>query len=261
MAFKPSDHFMQITRRQRQPDGSFKQVSNDYLEVKWRVVWLREDYPAAQIVNDLLSAPGQEPAVVRSTITFTHENGEQAVGTGFGQADKQKWGDYLEKAETRAVGRALAMLGYGTQFAQEFEEDDLIVDAPVEPVDRGSRQPAKVAPEKKASSGPVIAEGYTPIPKSDDINADLEAITKRLSAARSLPGIAAVHLNAKDIGISGNAEYKSAMLGKIEKYIEAQESPDKLAQIGEYAEFLEFKGDKYLTEVYVAKMEKIKGKS
>ena len=39
--------------------------------------------------------------------------------------------DYLEKAETRAVGRALAMCGYGTQFAPELEERERIVDSPV----------------------------------------------------------------------------------------------------------------------------------
>ena len=37
-----------------------------------------------------------------------------------------------EKAETKAVGRALAMLGYGTQFAPELDEGERIVDSPVE---------------------------------------------------------------------------------------------------------------------------------
>jgi hypothetical protein len=35
------------------------------------------------------------------------------------------------KAETKAVGRALAMLGYGTQFAPEMDEGERIVDSPV----------------------------------------------------------------------------------------------------------------------------------
>ena len=47
--------------------------------------------------------------------------------------------DYFEKAETKAIGRALAMLGYGTQFAPELDEAERVVDTP---------QPAKIAADK-----------------------------------------------------------------------------------------------------------------
>ena len=40
--------------------------------------------------------------------------------------------EYIEKAETGAIGRALAMCGYGTLQASEFDEQDLLADAPVE---------------------------------------------------------------------------------------------------------------------------------
>jgi hypothetical protein len=40
--------------------------------------------------------------------------------------------DYIEKAETGAIGRVLAMCGYGTLQAPEFDEQDRLVDAPVE---------------------------------------------------------------------------------------------------------------------------------
>ncbi|MBI3944399.1 MAG: hypothetical protein HY321_00615, partial [Armatimonadetes bacterium] len=38
--------------------------------------------------------------------------------------------DYIEKSETGAIGRALALCGFGTQFAPELEEGERIVDAP-----------------------------------------------------------------------------------------------------------------------------------
>jgi hypothetical protein len=40
--------------------------------------------------------------------------------------------DFGPKAETGAIGRALAALGFGTQFAIELSEDDRIVDTPVD---------------------------------------------------------------------------------------------------------------------------------
>jgi hypothetical protein len=39
---------------------------------------------------------------------------------------------YIEKAETGAIGRVLALCGYGTLQAPEFDEQDRLADAPVE---------------------------------------------------------------------------------------------------------------------------------
>lgn len=44
--------------------------------------------------------------------------------------DAKHFQDYLEKCQTAAVGRALALCGYGSQFAPEVDEDDHIVDSP-----------------------------------------------------------------------------------------------------------------------------------
>jgi hypothetical protein len=144
--FNPSEHLRQIERRQRQPDGSFKKVSNDYLDVKWRLVWFREEHPDGSIQTDLLSQPGVSPAVVKATVTL--ENGVTA--TGFGQCGTEDWGDWLEKAETRSIGRALALVGYGTQFCEDF--DEIITDAPVEP--RQQRQTSQPSEQPAASAEP-----------------------------------------------------------------------------------------------------------
>lgn len=124
--FNPNEHLRIFERRQRQLDGSYKTVGIDYLDVKWRLVWFRQEHPNGSIQTDLLSAPGVSPAVVRAIVTL--ENG--VTSTGFGQCGEDDWSDWLEKAETRAIGRALALLGFGTQFCEEF--DEIITDAPVE---------------------------------------------------------------------------------------------------------------------------------
>lgn len=124
--FNPNEHLRVFERRQRQLDGSYKTVKVDYLDVKWRIVWFRTEHPNGSIATRLMSDPGVSPAVVQATVTL--ENGVTA--TGFGQCGQDDWSDWLEKAETRSIGRALALLGYGTQFCEEF--DEIISDSPVE---------------------------------------------------------------------------------------------------------------------------------
>jgi hypothetical protein len=124
--FNPNEHMRVFERRQRQLDGSYKTVKVDYLDVKWRIVWFRTEHPNGSIATRLMSEPGVSPAVVQATVTL--ENGVTA--TGFGQCGEDDWSDWLEKAETRAIGRSLALLGYGTQFCEDF--DEIISDSPVE---------------------------------------------------------------------------------------------------------------------------------
>ncbi len=138
--FNPNEHMRVFERRQRQLDGSYKTVRVDYLDVKWRIVWFRTEHPNGSIETRLLSDPGVTPAVVQATVRL--ENGVTA--TGFGQCGQDDWSDWLEKAETRAIGRALALLGYGTQFCEDF--DEIISDSPVESPRRGGASVQSMEP-------------------------------------------------------------------------------------------------------------------
>ena len=106
-----------------------KLKGKDYLEVKWRLVWFREDHPDWGIETNVVSHT-DKLAIVRAQIC--NDDGH-VLATGTKSETPQGFADYLEKAETGAVGRALGMLGYGTQFAPEFDEGDRIVDSPVLP--------------------------------------------------------------------------------------------------------------------------------
>jgi hypothetical protein len=100
----------------------------DYLEVKWRLVWLRSEHPDAAIATELVRETDNS-ALFKASVSIP--GGGSA--TGFGSETAKDFGDFIEKAETKAVGRALAMLGYGTQFVgEDLDEGDRIVDAPVE---------------------------------------------------------------------------------------------------------------------------------
>ncbi len=69
-----------------------------------------------------------------------------AEASGYGSETLDDWKDYIEKAETKAIGRALAALGLGTQFCSDFEfgEPEKVVDAPVP----FRREPKATAPPR-----------------------------------------------------------------------------------------------------------------
>ena len=94
MAVNPNEHMMKLKGK-------------DYLQVMWRLVWFREDHPNYGLDTVLLESD-ENHAVF--TAKITDETG-RPLCSGHGSESTRDFGDYLEKAEPKAVGRALAMLG------------------------------------------------------------------------------------------------------------------------------------------------------
>lgn len=130
---------MVFKRNQKEKDAkgvtTWKEIVSPYLQVAHRLVWFREERPDWGISTELLEHDRESKmAIVKATIT--NENGiVMAQGTKVEHA--AHFSDYLEKAETGAIGRALAMCGYGTQFAPELDEGDRLADAPTQPARPG----------------------------------------------------------------------------------------------------------------------------
>lgn len=99
----------------------------DYLQVAHRLVWMREEHPDWSIQTSLIKSTGDETV---SQATVCDEKG-RIIAMAHKFENQQGFPDHLEKSETGAVGRALAMCGYGTQFAPELDESVRIVDAPI----------------------------------------------------------------------------------------------------------------------------------
>src|SRR5215211_6341847 len=107
----------------------------DYLEVKWRVMWLRHEHPDARMATEIVQHNEEGGfALFRAEVEIP--GGGKA--TGWGSETVRDFHDYIEAAETKALGRALAALGYGTQFCHDFDFSAnarpgtaQIVDAPV----------------------------------------------------------------------------------------------------------------------------------
>ncbi len=144
--FNPNEHITKLPQGNKPP--------SDYLEVKWRLVWFRDTNKVGTILTEIIEHnPEQETTATKlvwndqtkrkEQVKITSQgwamfraivtDDEGATAVGHGSEGKADFLDYVEKAETKAVGRALAMLGYGTQFTgDELAEGDRIVDAPVQ---------------------------------------------------------------------------------------------------------------------------------
>lgn len=98
-----------------------------YLQVAHRLVWFREEHPDASIKTSCVFQD-EKRAVFSAEI---YNGAGKLLATGTKQETVADFRDALEKSETGAVGRALAMCGYGTQFAPEFDEGDRLADSPI----------------------------------------------------------------------------------------------------------------------------------
>ncbi len=97
-----------------------------YLPLKWRLAWLRADHPQARITTKLVSHQ-DEVAVFKAEVELP----EGGTATGWGakarsnrtsdEFDQDRQLDYILGAENQALGRALAALGYGTEYAVDFD--------------------------------------------------------------------------------------------------------------------------------------------
>jgi len=123
----------------------------DYLEVKWRIFWFREERPEWSIETDF-TIMQPDHAMARAII---RDQNNRIISVAHKREDKQHFPDFAEKAETGAIGRALANCGYGTQFAPDIEEGERIVDAPVQskPSRMGARGDINPKAMKRVTEG------------------------------------------------------------------------------------------------------------
>jgi hypothetical protein len=124
----------------------------DYLQVAQRLVWFREDHPDWTVTTEAVALDDKH-AIFKATIA---DQAGRTIATAHKREDQAHFGDCMEKAETGSIGRALAYCGYGTQFcADELDEAERIVDAPIEPkpAPKASKPVVKsVAPAKTVQS-------------------------------------------------------------------------------------------------------------
>ena len=102
-----------------------------YAPVYVRIALFRDDHPVSDGwgINAEIINTDEASCLARAEIVDPQG---RVVSTGHKREHKAHFPDYEEKSLTGAVGRALLMAGYGTQYAlDELDEGERIVDAPI----------------------------------------------------------------------------------------------------------------------------------
>ncbi|GBC92456.1 hypothetical protein HRbin15_00926 [bacterium HR15] len=95
----------------------------EYLPVAARLAWFRDEHPDWSIETEPIHLDVERQVVVFRAVV-KDPNG-RIIATATKMETGGDFADYLEKAETGSIGRALALCGYGTQFAPELSEGEL----------------------------------------------------------------------------------------------------------------------------------------
>jgi hypothetical protein len=153
--FDPQQHLISLVRRVKNKEtGGWDIRRDEYLEVKWRVVMFREKFPhgiieTTEVHVDLDKGYARYQA--------RGQDGEGGSATGYGTETAADFADFCERAETRALSRALAVLGFGTQFVgQDLTEGEHVADAPV--TNGHSDTPAAAPPSTNGKDRPTEAD-------------------------------------------------------------------------------------------------------
>lgn len=142
----------------------------DYLLVQGRVVWLEQTVERYSIQTEVVELTAQR-CVCKVDVMLYGDDEHTFVrqASAIGSETPQDFTDYIEKAGTKALGRALALLGFGTQFAHlEFgneAEAGRIVDAPVGGgmIERAAHALAQRQATNHAPAQPSNGNGQRPI--------------------------------------------------------------------------------------------------
>ena len=173
--FDPRKRMIQIPGRGRGLHGGA------YLPARQRMLWFRQEHPSGSIETELIKLT-DDLAVFKATVTYPvytpRGTDAEAEGlstwvdfvkcTGHGSETRGDFGEYIEKAETKAIARALGAAGFGTEGA--FEED------PSRPADApytAGSSPTPVAGMASANQVRQISDLVTALRMEETIGAHL----------------------------------------------------------------------------------------
>ena len=159
-----------------------------YLMVGHRLQWLSEKYEH-YTVNTNFHLITEEQTICTATVTLFDKEGKvirQAQATK--RETKKDFSDHTEKAETSAIGRALAILGLGTQHAlSDLDEGERLADSPLPAVPKIAKPETVVNVTSKASSETVAVDvaKVEPLKKSSFRKPNVKKVEESAAASSS----------------------------------------------------------------------------
>ena len=121
------------TSKRRMPENLRKfllrvQGGKFYLPAAYRIAWFRDECPDWG-VSTVIVEGGEEAGFATVKATIYNAEG-RVIATGHKTESRKDFpAGHVEKAETGAVARALAVAGFGTQFSPELDEE-VFADSP-----------------------------------------------------------------------------------------------------------------------------------
>ncbi len=191
--FDPHDHLMQIEYFDKRTQ---RKVKSDYLNVQNRLIWFIRDQ------RNLITAGLAQTSYVIQTELVEHDReagwahfktyvrdvlGNEA--TMYGSESVSDFPDYIEKASTKSLGRALLLLGYGTAFTSEIDEGERVVDAPVpRPASVAASRPAPAPATRPAAAANTAPRATAPAARPAPVTSSAEALAtdRQITSIRKL---------------------------------------------------------------------------
>ena len=208
----------------------------DYLEVKWRVMWVRHEHPEARMTTEIVQHNEESGfALFRAEVEVP--NGGKA--TGWGSETVRDFHDYIEAAETKALGRALAGLGYGTQFCRDFDFAEnarpgtaQVVDAPVNLAEPRTIGAARNGGTVQRASG-LAGNGSNPSVKQGSFG---NSGFNRIADAGRLPAEADDFDRLPEVSPAGSAATEKQLkaiyaIGRASKRLSESQVDDRCAEV------------------------------
>lgn len=151
------------------------------------------EYPSFRSIEGILEKAAKlGPEAQKEIADAVHEllsNG-RVIANAIKSESAASFPDFMEKAQTGAIARALALIGYGTTAAPDLDEGERIADAPIPPAKLHS--PSKAAnretPQQKPQQSQQPKQPHNKllvkVHKEDDLSELYKAEVQRLTGKK-----------------------------------------------------------------------------
>lgn len=184
---------------------------NDYLEVKWGLVWLRAIYPDASIRTELVELDGTG-CVMRATVSWpvSLSSGETHIVSASGYASGASGDRYsmLETTETSAIGRALEAAGFSAEHLPSVQERARAGAASK----NAASQPRSDARRSGGAGSRATARQKAPAAATDNPATVRDTALKLIAKASTGAALTAARTFLDDHGLADDEECKAAWI-------------------------------------------------